>query len=76
MRIRREDGLMIMTEMLVCPNHGDMNHFNNTFTKISEYEYECPCGVVMRITRIPILVIDKYGRLNVQVVAEPRNADN
>jgi hypothetical protein len=74
MHINREDGLMIMTQELVCTNHGNREHFNNTFVKLNDHEYKCSCGVVMRITRTPILIIDKHGRLKIQVVAEPKNS--
>ena len=77
MNIKRENNVMIMTQSLVCTNYSDMKHFGEGFEKISDYEYKCKsCGVAMKITRTPIIILDDKGRLKVQVVTETRSEEN
>jgi hypothetical protein len=48
-----------------------MEHYDNNFEKVSDYEYKCiSCGEVMKITRRPIVIHDAKGRLKVQLVSE------
>lgn len=72
MHIKRENGLMIMSELIVCENYSDMKHFTNVFEKVSDNEYKCShCGTVMEIKE-PILIQDDKGRLKIQVATESK----
>lgn len=70
MHIKRENGLMIMSELIVCENYSDMEHFTSVFEKVSDNEYKCTsCGAVMEVKE-PILVQDDRGRLKIQIATE------
>ena len=72
MRIKTENNVRIMSEIIMCENYGDMKHFTSNFEKVRDNEYKCIyCSTVM-VVKEPILVHDDKGRLKIQVVTEPK----
>jgi len=70
MHIKRKDGVMTMSELLVCSNYSDMRHFKSTFDKVGDNRYQCKECEQIIIVKEPVLVHDDKGMLKMQVVVE------
>jgi hypothetical protein len=69
MRIKHDGNVRIMSELIACPNYGDMKHFDLSFEDVGDYAYKCnTCGTVITFLINPSIIHEENGRLKVQVL--------
>jgi hypothetical protein len=70
MHIRRKGNVLTMSESIVCPNYGDMQHGIQKFDKIENNKFKCTnCGCEITILT-PVVVQDDRGMLQLKVDVE------